>query len=98
MPYIKQERRERFDNLINVLVSEIHQGDEPNGEVNYIITRIAYRGLNPSEPSKLPISRYKDITKVISAFECAKLEFYRRAASKLEDRAINRNGDIKEYE
>jgi hypothetical protein len=90
MPYIKQDRRDKMDNLINVIIDEIDRGDCPEGEVNYVISRIASRVL--SGP------RYKDISVVVAAFECAKLEFYRRVASKLEDQAIQRNGDIKEYE
>lgn len=89
MPYIKQERRVILDCLINPLIDNIRVSDCPDGEANYAMSRIASGVLGGP--------RYADIAKVIGAFECAKLEFYRRVASKLEDRAIQRNGDIKEY-
>jgi hypothetical protein len=92
MPYIKQERRERLDLLIDALIAGIWGSDSIGGEVNYIISRIVAGVL----ASCIPL-RYKDIAEAVSAFECAKLEFYRRVASKLEDHAIQRNGDIQEY-
>lgn len=92
MPYIKQERRERLDVSIEALIREIQASDEPDGEVNYVISRIAVGALlNASVP------RYKDVARVIGAFQSACYEFYRRTASKIEEIAIQRNGDIKEY-
>lgn len=95
MPYIKQDRRDKIDNLIDALIKSISKtvSDAPDGEVNYVISRIVSGVLADNNPL-----RYVDIARCIGAFESAKLEFYRRVASNLEDRAIMKNGDIKEYE
>jgi hypothetical protein len=58
------------------------------GELNYMISMIALsylenKGLN-----------YQTINDIIGAFDCAKNEFYRRAAVPYENEKIKTNGDI----
>lgn len=78
MPYIEGYRREALDYLPQ---------PQSVGELNYVVTRLAlqFLGDNPS---------YADYNDVIGVLECAKLEFYRRAAAKYEDVKIQQNGDV----
>lgn len=79
MPYIVPERRR-----------DIEDGDEPRtpGELNYVLTRIVDGYVDLQGLS------YQSIGEVVSSFECAKLEFYRRVAVPYEEKKIAANGDV----
>ena len=81
MPYIKQEDRVRFKNLLN--------DDVPSnaGELNYVFTIIANDYFKR-------VGRYQAINDIVGALEGAKLEFYRRVAAPYEDTKIRENGDV----
>ena len=96
MPYIKQANRDTLDDHIDDLLGDIALKEYPecDGELNYIISRIVARTLGPGSGNW----SYVDIARAVAVFECAKLEFYRRVAAPKEDKAIETNGDIQEYE
>lgn len=96
MPYIKQANRDELDNAIEELLTHIAPKTDPScdGELNYVISRIVAHVLGAASKGW----SYVDIVRVVGTFECAKLEFYRRIAARKEDRAIETNGDIQEYE
>ena len=81
MPYIKKENREIFENVVL-------PGTATPGELNYFITRVCQQyivdhGLN-----------YQTLNDITGALENCKIEFYRRCASKYEDKKIEENGDV----
>lgn len=85
MPYIKQTRREEFD---NIGASGRNPPTENPGELNYELTLkikkyVAMKGLS-----------YQTINDIVGALEGAKLEFYRRVAIPYEDKKISENGDV----
>jgi len=92
MPYIKQEKREPFDPIIDQLHLELVNAecdDESNnmeGNLNYIITRLLMKVY--SSPS------YREINDAIGLLECIKQEYYRIRASGYEDQKKYENGDV----
>ncbi len=90
MPYIKQEKREYLDPEIELLQDKLeHLGSEA-GDLNYTISRLVAHQF-----WKKP--KYVKICMGIGTLMCVALEFYRRAAGGYEDKAMRKNGDIKEY-
>lgn len=79
MPYIDWSAQRNID-----------AGAVPNktGELTYALTRVATEYLETVGLS------FAHASEVITAFECAKLEFYRRVLAPYEDAAIARNGDV----
>lgn len=61
---------------------------ETPGELNYAITALCNDYFQGSGKG------YTAIAEVVSALECAKLEFYRRVAVPYEERKIEQNGDV----
>lgn len=90
MPYITDERRRDLDETINHLNYVLEFLGNEAGDLNYVISRvIGYKfKLN---------SRYATIAEITGVLENVKQEFYRRVAAPYEDKAIIKNGDIKEY-
>lgn len=87
MPYITPERRALYDGALAALSASI-TGESPDGDMNYIVTRLlddwlSKRGLG-----------YTAIAGVVGVLETAKLEFYRRVAAPYEDGKIEVNGDV----
>lgn len=79
MPYIPMYRRAELDSNPTPLTS---------GELNYCMFKLAMDyvfgyGIN-----------YTRLGECIAAFECAKLEFYRRVVVPYEEKKIKENGDI----
>jgi len=90
MPYIKAEKREKFDDHIEELIDTLTDHGFSNvtiGELNYIISKIVWDIFRKS-PS------YTLGNNMVGVLECVKQEFYRRQLSKLEDEKIIENGDI----
>ena len=87
MPYILQEDRPKFDNLINEIVKKLQERPIENidGDLNYIVTRI----IKESYPL-----RYFHINRAMGVLECIQHEFYRRVAAPYEDTKIQQNGDV----
>ncbi len=94
MPYIKQELRDKIDpaitNLVKAIQSEIAD-ENLDGVLNYTLTRVACGAMMPAKER-----RYTLVARVIAAFECAKIEIYRRIGAPYEDVCIGRNGDLEE--
>jgi len=87
MPYIKPEKREKYEEIIGKLVGILKSlsPEEVDGELNYVITKIL--------KEVYPL-RYYHINKVIGVLECIKQEYYRRVAAPYEDQKIKENGDV----
>lgn len=102
MPYIKEKDRERYDSLVDTLVSALlsamtensEEGDRLlnvnviKGHHNYIMYSLALKLVK-----KLGV-RYHTLQDIIGTFDCSKLEFYRRIIAPYEDAAIKKNGDV----
>ena len=78
MPYISKQDRNRD--------TKAHPKNP--GQLNWVISEaVAYyvkdHGLS-----------YQTVNDVVGALDCAKMEFYRRLASRYEDHKIRENGDI----
>jgi len=87
MPYIKPEKREKYEEIIGKLVGILKSlsPEEVDGELNYVITKIL--------KEVYPL-RYYHINKAIGVLECIKQEYYRRVAAPYEDQKIKENGDV----
>ena len=88
MPYITEEDRSKFDSPLDLLEEIVHQYGISNGELNYLMTKMGKMYMDRHGMS------YNVGSDVIKAFECAKLEFYRRMMAPYEDRKIEQNGDV----
>lgn len=91
MPYIKPERRAHLDCAIEELQAELAGLGNEEGDLNYAISRLigaAFEGT----------PKYRTIARMTGVLENVKSEFYRRVAGPYEDKAIEKNGDIPEFE
>lgn len=95
MPYITRDRRELFEKYVREIPDLLGAGDGKPldeslvpGDLNYVIYSIVKRYLDKNG------HRYRNLNMLVGALECCKEEVYRRLGSKLEDGAIERNGDI----
>jgi len=98
MPYIKSNWREHFDDLVDKLVFELGEFEEMYerpGAVNYVISRIVASSLLAPNPSQ---RNYASISQALAIFRDAEAEMRRRVLDPYENKAIERNGDIPEYE
>lgn len=84
MPYIDPRKRDAFDCTGDC------ERQEPNevGELTYVLTQAALSYFQRS------LRSFSDIAEVMSAFECAKLEFWRRVGVPHEERKREENGDV----
>lgn len=91
MPYITQNERDKIDNVIDSLITEINKTSDENlsGVLNYTMTRIISASMKNNV-------RYNKINNLIGVLECVKMELYRRVAAPYEDKKIDCNGDVKE--
>lgn len=87
MPYVKQSERELFQFGIDDIAQNIDEDTTP-GQLNYILTKVALSYLTAHGRS------YTTMAEIVSAFECAKLEFVRRQVDGYEDLKIKENGDV----
>ena len=87
MPYIRPERREKYDKVLEELTGILKSlpVEEVDGELNYVVTKIL--------KEVYPL-RYFHINKAIGVLECIKQEFYRRVAAPYEDAKIKESGDV----
>jgi hypothetical protein len=89
MPYIKAEKRAKITPVVHGEAGRVemrHIGCA--GDLNYAFTMLAIdyikrQGLN-----------YQNIADVLSSFDGASKEFYRRVASEYEDSKAAENGDV----
>lgn len=88
MPYIKPEKRKRYDSVIDwavKLLREIPEEDR-DGHVNFLFTVILKRVYMPP--------KYRRYNKAIGVLECIKQEFYRRMVAPYENEKIRESGDV----
>jgi hypothetical protein len=88
MPYIPSDDKMKFDAVLTELCETIDTHGISNGELNYLITMLGIEYIGRHGES------YNTLSDVIKAFECAKLEFYRRKMVPYEDAKIASNGDV----
>ena len=81
MPYIKQEAREVFENVVL-------PGVTTAGELNYFITKLCQHYIADHDLN------YQTLNDITGALENCKLEFYRRLTAPYEDTKIKENGDV----
>jgi hypothetical protein len=92
VPYIKQDKRDPFDPIIDQLHNELVNAecdDDSNnteGNLNYIITRLLMKVY--SSPS------YREINDAIGMLESCKLEYYRKVAVPYEENKSYENGEV----
>lgn len=84
MPYIKQEFRPAIEEKAKALIESINCA----GDMNFAFTVIA------REFAKKKKISYATFNEIVGAFECCKLELYRRAIAPYEDKKIEENGDV----
>lgn len=98
MPYIKSERRPRFDAIVEVFS---HMGMEKvhtpfgysslstvgAGDMVYLFTRLLVAWL-PKEPT------FSEYSTALGILEAAKLELYRRRVAPYENSRLEENGDV----
>lgn len=101
MPYVKPEYRNALDPAVVALADRIAElaGDMPEdtafaGLLNYACTSLAMRILE----RRFGRIRYGTIATVTGVFKNVADEFYRRVAAPYEDRQIEINGDVTQYE
>ena len=87
MPYITQEERPQYDEVIAELTRLLKEKppESVDGHLNYVVTRII--------KEVYPL-RYYHINKAMGVLECIQHEFYRRVAAPYEDTKIEQNGDV----
>ena len=87
MPYIKQQDRKNYDELVKELISQLVRREDMPGRLNYCISSIVFK-LFEDNPC------YSNANNLMGALSCVQQEFYRRKVALLEDKKINENGDI----
>ena len=87
MPYITQEERPQYDDVLKELVGLLKEKppESVDGHLNYVVTRVI--------KEVYPL-RYYHINKAMGVLECIQHEFYRRVAAPYEDTKIEQNGDV----
>ena len=88
MPYILKTEREKFNDLIKIIVHDLSESGEYDGKLNYVVSSIINGILK--ERGK----NYHELNKMIGVVECVKQELYRRLAAPYEDKKIEENGDV----
>lgn len=92
MPYIKQEKRDTLDPIIDQLLHALRglESDDPSnnfeGNINYVISRIlsrVYTGVS-----------YRELNDAMGILSCVSQEYYRRIAAHLENQKCYDNGDV----
>jgi len=86
MPYIKKDRREAVESFITGSLK--HVSMLPEGELNYLLTKIVDAWAKPLT--------YTKIAAVDGVLSNVAREFYRRVAVPYEDKKLRENGDVYE--
>ena len=94
MPYIKQERRDMYDEYIRKLVETVHQKAdvaETPGDTNYIITSLILGIIKRRFHGNI---RYWMLAAATGVLENVKQEMYRKMFAPYEDEKAAENGDL----
>ena len=87
MPYIPQERREKFKAEVDALKALSDREDLTTGDINYIVSSFIYH-IFDKKPS------YAVGSSMRAALNDAAAEFYRRKLAGYEDEKKEENGDV----
>ena len=90
MPYIKPEDRSVYEPGLEHLRDAFAKVGAGDGDLNYVLTAVALAWLSYHQPPH----GYALCSDVVKAFECAKLEWYRRMLVSHENGKIAENGDV----
>lgn len=82
MPYIKDNRKDPVLNQVKIL--------DTSGDLTYAITAICLTWLE----SNNKVNSFENLSNIIKALECAKLEFYRRVMVPYENNKLSENSDV----
>lgn len=96
MPYITKDNRKILDYHLDALIDDINSHfllDDREGILNYTISRLVASCMKPKSGW-----RYSNLARARAVFTEAGAEFTRRLIRPYEDEAIEKNGDIPEYE
>jgi hypothetical protein len=85
MPYIVSARRESFQDFLEKVKN---LRIDSAGELNYLVTMLGQVYLTQHGIS------YRVFNEIVGAFECAKIETYRRQIANMEDIKKQENGDV----
>jgi len=87
MPYITQEDRPQYDEVLGELIGLLKEKppESVDGHLNYVVTRVI--------KEVYPL-RYYHVNKAMGVLECIQHEFYRRVAAPYEATKIEQNGDV----
>lgn len=87
MPYIKPERRLKYDKVLTELTGmlKVLPVEDVDGEINYLVTKLL--------KEVYPL-RYFHLNRAMGVLECIKQEYYRRVAAPYEDTKIAESGDV----
>ncbi len=89
MPYISEDKRYIYLELINQLAKKIRleegAGNTIDGHVNFIISKLLDKVYTP---------KYFNYNRAMGVLESVKQEFYRRKIAPYENKKIEENGDI----
>jgi hypothetical protein len=88
LPYIPADDRIRFERGLEQLSLSVDLLGISNGDLNYLITRLAGMYLRQHGRS------YNTMSDVVKAMECAKLEFYAVAMRPYEAEKAALNGKV----
>lgn len=89
MPYIEDlMKRMRLDLAAEIALKNIQDA----GDLNYAITTLLLKF------TKRTGKKYLTIVIVMGTLLCVALEFYRRLAAPYEDKKIQENGDVNDYQ
>ena len=91
MPYIAQDRRKQLDGEIEALQKQLTALGDNEGDLNYVISRLIGSAF-------LNETRYHTIARITGVLDNVKAEFYRRLGVPYENEAIEKNGDVPEFE
>lgn len=88
MPYILQEDRGQYNELVDQLADKLRASGQISGHMNYVISRMFWKILQDDG------MKYTKANNMIGALGCVKLELYRRFVAPYEDKMIEENGDV----
>lgn len=88
MPYIDENERREFDEILSQLMQIIVNGRIMTpGDMNYLITNMCLFYIQRQGIS------YTALNTTVGILECVKQELYRRKIAPYEDKKIQENGD-----
>ena len=88
MPYIKQENRKKYDDIVNNLSEKLIANGCTKGDYNYVITRLMHLYIKEKGIS------YSKLSDVVGILRDVGTEFDRTVVAPYEEKKIKENGNI----